>query len=268
MADDFPPPIPYQRGRSVRLSLPRRFVGDILHFAKKVPTIPMQRRMALAEVISARAAAPQRISWCAIFLKAYGIVAAQRPELRRAYLPFPWPRLYEHPVNVASFSLERVYQDEDAVFFARLLSPEQLPLAEIDAFVRHHKTAPIESIPSFRQALWISRLPRPLRRFLWWLGLETEGAQRARFFGTFGLSVVASLGAAGLHLLSPLATALNYGTFDDDGNLDVRITYDHRVLDGAPVARALAHLEEVLRGEIVEELLEHARVTNGAAVAQ
>lgn len=265
MTDDFPPPIPYLHGHRIKLSLPRRFVCDILHFAKKVPTIPMQRRMQLADVISARAASSHRISWCAIFLKAYSIVAAERPELRRAYLSFPWARLYEHPVNVASFSLERNYKGEEAVFFARIQEPEKLSLAELDAFVRYHKHEPIESIPSFRQALLISRLPKLVRRFLWWLGLETEGPQRARYFGTFGISVVASLGAAGLHLLSPLTTALNYGTFDEQGNLDVRLTYDHRVMDGATVARAMAALEDVLRGEIADELMSHARSATRAA---
>jgi pyruvate/2-oxoglutarate dehydrogenase complex dihydrolipoamide acyltransferase (E2) component len=34
----------------------------------------------------------------------------------------------------------------------------------------------------------------------------------------------------------------------------VRITYDHRVLDGATVARALAELERVLTHEILTEL--------------
>ena len=32
-------------GRSLRLSLPRRFVCDLLHFARKVPTVPVQRTM-------------------------------------------------------------------------------------------------------------------------------------------------------------------------------------------------------------------------------
>jgi pyruvate/2-oxoglutarate dehydrogenase complex dihydrolipoamide acyltransferase (E2) component len=36
--------------------------------------------------------------------------------------------------------------------------------------------------------------------------------------------------------------------------VNVRIIYDHRVMDGADVARALIRLEEVLNGEIVDEL--------------
>ena len=246
---------PRIKGRWINLSPQRRFVCDLLHFARAVPSVPTQRRMQLADLIEARGRRPDRISWCAIFIKAFSIVAAARPELRRAYLPLIWPHLYDHPINVASFSLERTYRKEPGVFFARIARPEAQSLRELDALVRHYQSAPVETVPTFTQALWISRLPRPLRRLVWAIGLYSDGACRGHFFGTFGISVVGSLGAAGLHILSPLTTTLNYGTFADDGGLDVRLTYDHRVLDGAPAARALAELEEVLHGEIHRELL-------------
>jgi hypothetical protein len=243
-----------ERGRQFGLSLPRRFVCDLLAFAQKVPSVPMQRHMQLGDLVAARRAGSPRISWCAIFLKAYAIVSATRPELRRAYLPFPWPHLYEHPANIASFSLERKYRGEDSVFLAQSPQPEQFSLAELDALVRYYKNVPIEEVPAYRRAILLSRLPRPLRRFIWWLGLYVDGMYRASFFGTSAISVVASLGAAGLHILSPLTTTLNYGTFEPDGAIDVRLTYDHRVLDGAYVARAMVALEQVLRGEILAEL--------------
>jgi hypothetical protein len=245
---------PTIRGKFIGLSVQRRFVCDLLHYAKKVPSVPSQRRMRLADVVAARGARSQHISWCAIFVKAYSIVSAARPELRRCYLPWLWPHLYEHPINVASFSLEREYRGENGVFFAQVRQPELLSLVELDALVRYRKTAPIETVDSFQHALWLSRLPLPLRRLIWWLALCTDGAARAHFFGTFGISVVASFGAGALHILSPLTTTLNYGTFEADGSIDVRIAYDHRVLDGAPVARALSELEDVLHGPIVEEL--------------
>lgn len=40
----------------------------------------------------------------------------------------------------------------------------------------------------------------------------------------------------------------------EDGSVSVRITYDHRVLDGATAARTLMCLEDVLNGEILAEL--------------
>ena len=245
-------------GKWIGLSSPRRFVCDLLHFAKKVPSVPSERRMRLADVVAARRRHEKHISWCAIFLKAYSIVSASRPELRRAYLPLPWPHLYEHPINVGSFSLEREYNGQEGVFLTQVPRPEELSLAELDALVREHKTAPIQTVPSFARAMFLSRFPQPVRRLVWWLGLYTDGAIRAHFFGTFGISVVASLGAAGLHILSPLTTTLNYGAFEADGTIDVRLTYDHRVIDGAPVARALAALEDVLHGPILAELLGEA----------
>ena len=39
-----------------------------------------------------------------------------------------------------------------------------------------------------------------------------------------------------------------------DGELDVRIIYDHRVMNGATVARALGRLEEILLGPVLEEV--------------
>jgi hypothetical protein len=236
------------------LSLPRRFICDLLHHARQVPSVPMQRRMHLAEVVAARQAASPRPGWCAIFTKAYAIVAAGRPELRRAYIPFPWPHLYEHPDSVATVGIERHHNDEDAVFFARIRTPGILSLTDLDRHVRHFKEAPIEDIGTFRHALKVSSLPRPLRRLMWWLGLNSSGRRRAKHFGTFGISVVAALGSSSLHQISPLTTAVNYGVLEPDGSLDVRLTYDHRVMDGGSAARALAELERVLCGEILAEL--------------
>jgi hypothetical protein len=124
--------------------------------------------------------------------------------------------------------------------------------------VRAYKQAELAEIESFQQGLWLSSLPLPLRRFLWWVALECDGRYKGHFFGTFAISVVGALGAAGLHILSPLALTLNYGTFEADGSLDVRLTYDHRAMDGATAARALVAMEEVLHEQIRQEMLAEA----------
>jgi hypothetical protein len=241
-------------GRYLPLSLPRRLICDLVHFAHQVPTVPVERRMNLGPLVAARKQAGPRPSWCALFTKAYGFVAAARPELRRAYMTFPFAHLYEHSLNIASVAVERRLGDEEAVFFAHLKNPERMGLNELDAELRRYKEEPVDKIASFRRALRVCRLPRPLRRFVWWLGLNTWGRKRAHYFGTFGVSVYSGLGAASLHPLSPLTSVLNYGVIGDDGSVDVRLIYDHRVLDGATVARALEELERVLKGEILNEL--------------
>jgi hypothetical protein len=241
-------------GQWLPLTTPRRLICDLMHFARKVPTVPVERRMNLTTVAAARRQAEPRPSWCAIFTKALAFVAASRPELRRAFLSFPWPHLYEHSESVASIAFERRIGDADAVLFAPLRCPESRGLQEIDAWLRRCKEAPVEKTPSFRRGLAISRLPLPLRRFVWWFGLNVWGRKRAHYMGTFGVSVYAGLGAASLHPLSPLTTVLNYGVIEPDGGVDVRLVYDHRVLDGATVARALDDMERVLTCEILAEL--------------
>src|SRR5205823_6545553 len=101
-----------------------RFIGDLLHFARQVPSVPVQRRMNIAPLWAARQQAFPQPSWCSLFAKAYGMVAADRPELRRAYLSFPWPHLYEHPISIVSVAIERCFEEEDAVFFIQIRGPE------------------------------------------------------------------------------------------------------------------------------------------------
>jgi hypothetical protein len=252
------------RGRSLELSAPRRFLADLLHISSRIPSVPVQRRMNLAEVAAARQAAANRPGWPAVFLKAYARVAAATPELRRAYICLPWPRLYEYPTSVASVAVEREYRGEKAVFFGRIGSPAELTLSEIDARIREFAEAPIESIKPFRKMLMAGRLPRFLRRLLIRLGLNLPRS-RPSLFGTFGLSVYSSLGAESLHPISPLTTTLTYGVIGPDGSVDVRLVYDHRTLDGAVVARALAKLEAELTGAIHDELRAMAAPLRNAA---
>jgi hypothetical protein len=242
------------RGCKLPISLPRRWIGDLLHFARKVPGVVVQREMDLTPLVQARFRAGRRISWCALFTRAYALTAAQTPELRRAYIPFPWPHIYEHPRSVASVAVERLFQGERAVFFAHLLAPETQTLEMLDEHLRSFKEQPVESFGLFRRALRVSRLPRPLRRLFWWVGLNSSGYKRARRMGTFGVSVYSSLGAESYNHLTPLSTTLNYGVIGRDGRVAVRIIYDHRVMDGGTVARALQKLEQVLNEDIVGEL--------------
>jgi hypothetical protein len=104
-----------------------------------------------------------------------------------------------------------------------------------------------------RRALRVAALPGPLRRLMWWLGLNIS-RYRAQFFSTFCISVYSALKAESLHPLMPVTTLLNYGIIDPDGSVTVRIIYDHRVMNGATVARALNRLEEILNTTILDEL--------------
>lgn len=242
-------------GKNLSLSPFRKLVIEITHFCQKVPGGTVERPMNLSKLVAARQATAPRASWSAIFLKAMGIVAARHPELRRSYMPYPWPHLYEHPVNVANFTIERRFRDEDVVFFVQIRSPECRSLAELDQIIRTCKEGPVESVKFFRRAISMSKVPWPFRRLAMWFSLNMIGKLRCHNFGTFSLTSVGASGA-GVTVMAPLLTStLHYGLFDERGNLPMRITFDHRALDGSTVARALVDIENVLLGEIVDELL-------------
>ncbi|MFO1349509.1 MAG: hypothetical protein U1F68_02020 [Gammaproteobacteria bacterium] len=246
--------MPKPRGRHLPLSLPRRFVADAMHFALQTPTVMVERRMELAELRAARQRCAPRPSWCALFVRALALVATRQPELRRAYLLFPLPHLYEHPHSIATVPIARSYLGEDALFPALLDSPETSSVAQISAQLRRHKQAPLVEISSYRHVLRLMRTPWPARRWLWWLGLNVSGWQRARYFGTFVVTSPAENGVGSAMLRAFHTAALHYSLFDEADRLTVRLSFDHRVFDGVGAGRILVDLERTLRGALLEEL--------------
>jgi hypothetical protein len=170
-----------QRGHYLSLSLPRRVVNDMLHFAHRVPGVPVERLIDVRLVRDLRKNVTQRLGWCTLFLKAYGLVASRFPELRRAYFPFPKPRLYEHPYNVASVAIERFYRGQYEVFFGQIQAPENLPLLELQERLRKYKESRVEQVSQYRRALRLSRFPLPVRRLMWQCALHLSGPRRARY---------------------------------------------------------------------------------------
>jgi hypothetical protein len=241
-------------GRCLPLSPFRRTVVDLMHFSSKVPSVAMERRMNLSPVMAARQLHQPRPGWCGMFARAFGLLGRDYPALRRAYLSFPRPHLYEHPHSVASLNVERQLPGEDVILQAQIRAPENRTLAEIDALIRHHKDDPIEQVRVYRRAVTLSRVPWPLRRLVWWYSLNVRGKLRCHNFGTFGISSTAAQGGGLLHLKPLLTATLHYGLFDRDGNLDMRLSWDHRVFDGAMAARVLVDLEDVMNRVIAGEL--------------
>ena len=242
-------------GRSFAVSYFRRLVTDLMHFSAKVPCVTLERRMNLAPLVAARHACSPPPTWSAIFTKAYALVAARTPMLRTSYLTFPWPHFYEHFTSIATINVDRQLADERVVLYTHVASPEKLSLQEIDTIIHDHQHLPVEKIPSYHVAVRLSRVPWPFRRLIWWAGLNVRGPIRSHFFGTFGVTSVGSLGAGLTHLVPLLTTQLHFGILEPAGGLEMRLSIDHRVLDAAAAANALADLEEVLLGEMVKECL-------------
>lgn len=241
-------------GKSVPLSIGRKLVHEILHHARKVPSLPLARTCRIADVVAARQQVSPSPSWVAIFMRAYALVSRGHPELRRAWIPYPWARLYEHPHSECAVLIEREWQDEPTVLVGRVHAPECAPLDVLDDHLRCFQTADVWSVSPFRQLLRLGKLPWVLRRLAFSSSLYFSGFKRAKRFGTFTLSSLGNLGIEQIHPLTPLTTYLTFGPISPAGEVVVKVVYDHRVMDGRHVARALQALETTLNTDIVAEL--------------
>ncbi len=241
------------RGKFRKISLPRRLIADLMYASAGVPFVSLSRPLDIRPLAEARLGAGRPPGWAAIFVKAFALLAKDEPILRTLYAKGPWPSFYELPKSVAMITIARVENGEDCVLPQRVAAPDTLPLPEIDGLIRHAKEAPIDEVPIFRKVMLATRLPLPLRRFAWMLGLNF-GRQRGNYFGTFVVTSVSAFGEGELHALSPGPFIVSYGVVQPDQTINVVIRWDHRITDAALIARTLSRLQEVLNGEIATEI--------------
>lgn len=242
-----------------RPSAPRRVVADLLARARRMPLVAAQRRMRLSPIAAARAdvresSSAPRIGWAACFVRGFALLAAERPVLRRCHLSFPFVHYYDHFESVASVVVERDWQGERAPFYCTMRHPEARNLAEIQERLTRAKSGPLDATGSYRLMLRLAGYPGLLRRVLWWAATEFSGLLHARRVGTFALSSIAHTGSELTWILSPATSTLSYGPIDADGQMEVRLFFDHRVYDGALAGEILQELEDVLNTRVAAEL--------------
>jgi hypothetical protein len=241
------------RGQIRNISVPRRFVIDLMQASMSVPFVSLSRPLDIRPLIEARAAAGRGPGFAAIFAKAFALVAKEEPVLRTLYAKWPWPHFYELPRSIGMVAIARTIDGEDCILPERVLAPDEQPLAQIHAQIRRAKEAPVEEIPLFRRIYKATRLPWPVRRFGWWLG-RNLGRMHSNNFGSFGLTSVSAYGPGELRAISPGPYILSYGVVSPDQTIDVLLRWDHRITDAVFISRALIRLEQVLNTEIAAEI--------------
>ena len=240
-----------RRYRSVPLH--RRWMNDLIHFGKKSHIMGCGWRINLAAVVAARAGTQPAIGWTAIWLKALGLVGRRRPELRTAYLPFPFARLYVHPELAPTVIVERMWRGVSALFFEQFPAPDKRPLTDLDADLRRLRQVPVESVGSFRRVIRFARPPVLVRRFFWSLALHWSGPMRAKYIGLCGLNSFPTGGNITQSAM-PAAFTLYFGLVEPNGDAHIQVFYDHRIMDGVEVYRIVRDIEATLNGDIAAEL--------------
>ena len=72
-----------KRGVKLPLSLPRRWIGDLMAISEGVPRVVIDRRLNLARLAFARRSAAECPSWLVLFIKAYSVVSNKMPACGR-----------------------------------------------------------------------------------------------------------------------------------------------------------------------------------------
>jgi pyruvate/2-oxoglutarate dehydrogenase complex dihydrolipoamide acyltransferase (E2) component len=233
-------------GRYLPLSPARVFVADLSDAAQRLPQGVIGRRIDVSALVAARRRGGKQVPVPAYFVKAMAECARDMPEFRRSYVGFLRPRLYEHAVSVCSLIIERVLDGETVIFPARIKRPAERSLSEVAEDIAEAVSTPVDQIARTREILLVSRLPRPIRRFIWRLAFNLP-RYRQHYVGTFGVTAIGHLGSSILYPLSPVSVSLAYGPIAPDETVDVTLGFDHRVLDGAVAARGLSLLEAKLK---------------------
>jgi len=239
-------------------------VADFLWAVSDVGRASVTRPVAFRDVMAAREELEAAPSWTAIFVKGFALVAAEIPELRRVYFRLPWPHLYEYAESTVCVMHERLIMGDLGLLPLRFHKPDGVPIRQLSEMIRRAAAAPLEETKFHRKLVALARLPLVARRLI--LGVCLNVPRLRREIGTYGVSSAArwrtDLGTS----RTPQPCLLSYGPADGDGNVVVRLTLDHRVLDGALAGRALARLDEILNSSILKELRDLARSESPALV--
>jgi hypothetical protein len=212
----------------------------------------------------ARAGTSRRIGWAALFLRAYGLAGLEIPELRQVFMVYPWNRIYEHPHAVASISIHRDDPDHGGkrLIWARIGDIESKNVDTIQHELDRAASGPLNEV--FKDGYRVERLPTPLRRLSWWIGMTWQGRQKAKKIGTCSISTLAGEGV--LNRAHPLivTSSIAYDRCDAEGNCLATLLCDHRIIDGVLAAKILGRIEHHMNNRVVEELRRLAEISSAS----
>ncbi len=243
-----------KHGRRIGLSNGRRLVDDVIRYAKEAPLSAVSRDLDLNYLHKLRRITRPRLSWNVLMMKAYGIVCAQRPELRQIYVSFPWPHLYQHPDSICMITMIREYRGEQRLFFARFADPEKLSLRQLQNRYDFFRRAPVDEIKQFRHQMTFAKFPWFLRRAAWWTMFNLWPSKRATHMGTFGMSLSGYQGAFGSQHLGPNTSIIGVDPRPRKGLSKLLYTFDHRIIDGKPATDIVEALRLALLRPICIEI--------------
>ena len=209
--------------------------------------------------------AGRQISFNAILLKAIGVAQREHPLSRTVALP--WGRTALLNDIVAGFTIER-YIDEGtnpSVFLGSIESPDHKSIEDITRELNNMAEADIDSVPQFERQSDFLELPHYVRRLMLWSGLRDPEFRLHYINATFTLTSISKYGCKLLVPPSVCTSTFGVGSIEEravvkEGRIVARpifcltLNFDHHVIDGAPAARFLKDICDLLEGGLENHL--------------
>jgi hypothetical protein len=208
----------------------------------------------------------------AFLLKAISIAQAAHPLSRTVLLP--WGRTAVVNKIVAGFTVERMINGLPVVFFGEILESDKKSLLEISLELKSYGEKEIKDVPQLSIQNRFTWMPWLLRRFIIAASMHLP-SMRLKYHGaTFGLS---SLGKYGIRaMIPPCVSTSTFGVGSveerpvvEEGQIvarkimSVTLNFDHRVIDGAPAARFLSDVRQLIEGGLEQYLEVERKIISG-----
>ncbi|HEY9068990.1 MAG TPA: 2-oxo acid dehydrogenase subunit E2 [Candidatus Ozemobacteraceae bacterium] len=210
-----------------------------------------------------RAAGRPVPSYVAYALAAYGRTLAAHPRLNGYLRLWPRTRLSVFDGVDIALTIERFHDHQRIVLLALLRNAAHLSLDEIVGFLHSRRDQPLESLEEWKAYQRLQRIPAFCRWHLFQLFVKPFPDLLRRLVGTTAFTSVGKFGTTATTPLSPRSCTLSLGCVEHRPRVVagivrpalsswLTVTYDHRIADGADIARfgtALRSRLETWNGE-------------------
>lgn len=248
--------------RTERLAPERRHTLYFLREIRAIAPVFLDTEVDMSAVLRHRSgghrSADEKYSLVTYVLYTAARVLAAHPQANAAISRRGYPRLARYPSVNGKFTLDKTLNGERIVLSAVLPNLHESTLEEIQRQVAHYRDGDPATMPEFRAARLLHRLPWPIGGLLFRLGVRPL-SRRASMLGTFAVTSLGHRPVDGFYSVGGTTLTLGLGRIADrpvvrDRQvmiaplMRVTLAFDHRVIDGAEAADVLTDLKDALEG--------------------
>ncbi len=244
---------------STAIARQRRHTLYFLEAVRAFAPVYLDTEIDMSRVAEHREAAREhgeRVSVVSYVLYAAARALAAHPEANAAIRGRRRPRVARYREVNGKLTLDKTLDGHRVVLAVVLPALDRADLPAIQRLVDRYRDGDPATMPEFAGARALHRLPGPIGRALFRLGLSSL-AKRPALLGTFAVTSLGHRPVDSFHSVGGTTVTLGVGRVRDrpvvrEGRLAVApvmrlsLAFDHRVIDGAEAADVLADIKTSL----------------------